>query len=154
MDSEVRRDGLGRLVRELWIGWAKTQPNPKPSWLVPYDELSEADKEADRVIGEGLYREFCAANCGERLRIKTLEQLGERLRDVLNGFRMLYDEHDPDSKKAIEAFDKFVSPVGLSSGPFKIMTPEEYANSYIQLGEHTAISREVVTGCREVCVYK
>lgn len=154
MDSVFKRDGLGRLVRELWIGWAKTQSAPKPSWLVPYDELSEIDKEADRVIGEGLYREFCAANCGQRLRIKTLEQIGEQLRDVLNGFRILYDEHDPESKKAIEAFDRFTSPAGLSSKPYKVMTPEEYAQSYKSLGEHTAITRVVVDGCREVCIYR
>jgi hypothetical protein len=48
------RDRLGRVVREAWIEWAKEQPNPKPSWLVPYDELSEPDKEADRRIAEGI----------------------------------------------------------------------------------------------------
>lgn len=50
------RDQLGRLVREAWVRWAKTQPNPKPDWLLPYDELSEPDKEADRHIGETLSR--------------------------------------------------------------------------------------------------
>lgn len=51
----TRRDHLGRIVREAWIAWAKEQPDPKPSWLVPYDELSEADKEADRRIGEAVW---------------------------------------------------------------------------------------------------
>jgi hypothetical protein len=50
------RDTLGHLVREAWVRWALTQPNPKPSWLVPYDELSEPDKEADRQIGEAIAR--------------------------------------------------------------------------------------------------
>lgn len=50
------RDQLGRIVREAWIRWAQQQPSPKPSWLVPYDELSEADKEADRQIGEAVAR--------------------------------------------------------------------------------------------------
>jgi hypothetical protein len=50
------RDTIGRFVREAWVRWAETQPNPKPSWLVPYDELSEADKEADRQIGEAVAR--------------------------------------------------------------------------------------------------
>lgn len=50
------REQLGRLVREAWVRWARTQPAPKPSWLVPYDELSEADKEADRQIGECVAR--------------------------------------------------------------------------------------------------
>ena len=52
----IERDALGRLVREAWVRWALTQPNPKPSWLVPYDQLSEPDKEADRQIGEAVAR--------------------------------------------------------------------------------------------------
>lgn len=48
-----REDG-GRLVREAWIRWAETQPNPKPSWLVPWEDLSEPDKEADRCIWEAI----------------------------------------------------------------------------------------------------
>jgi len=48
------RDQLGRFVREAWVRWAETQPNPKASWLVPYDDLSEPDKEADRQIGEAV----------------------------------------------------------------------------------------------------
>ena len=50
------RDYLGRLVREAWVRWAYTQPNPKSSWLVDYDELAEPDKEADRQIGECIAR--------------------------------------------------------------------------------------------------
>jgi hypothetical protein len=50
------RDQLGRFVREAWMRWAQTQPNPKPSWLVPYDDLAEPDKEADRQIGEAVAR--------------------------------------------------------------------------------------------------
>lgn len=60
MDGEVSaemRERLGRLVREEWIAWAKEQSNPKPSWLVPWDGLSEPDKEVDRRIGERLFRE-------------------------------------------------------------------------------------------------
>ncbi|KKL95931.1 hypothetical protein LCGC14_1849720, partial [marine sediment metagenome] len=44
------------MVREAWVRWAKTQPTPKPSWLVSYDDLSEPDKEADRQIGEDTYK--------------------------------------------------------------------------------------------------
>lgn len=50
------RDTLGRFVREAWVRWAEKQDNPKPSWLAPYDELSEFDKEADRQIGEAVAR--------------------------------------------------------------------------------------------------
>ena len=56
------RESLGRRVREVWIEWAKRQPNPKPSWLVPYDELSEPDKEADRCIGSAIWGDCIAAN--------------------------------------------------------------------------------------------
>lgn len=54
-DWGSHRDILGRRVREVWVAWAKRQPAPKPSWLVPYDDLSEADKEADRCIGAALW---------------------------------------------------------------------------------------------------
>lgn len=48
-------DELGRRVREVWVAWAKTQPDPKPHWLTPWDELAEPDKEVDRLIGAALY---------------------------------------------------------------------------------------------------
>lgn len=50
------RDTLGRLVRQAWMLWANEQPDPKPSWLVPYDDLPEPDREADRRIGEAIAR--------------------------------------------------------------------------------------------------
>jgi hypothetical protein len=50
------RETLGQMVREAWVRWAHSQPNPKPSWLVPYSELAEPDKEADRQIGEAIAR--------------------------------------------------------------------------------------------------
>jgi hypothetical protein len=103
------RDRLGRLVRELWIGWAEKQPSPKPSWLVPYHELSESDKEADRVIGYGLLAEFNAEMTGERLEHERLLQIAEELRTQLHGFRQLFDQNDPDSGRAITAFDEFSS---------------------------------------------
>lgn len=49
------RDYLGRVVRDAWIAWATRQPDPKPSWLVPYDDLSVADQEADRLIGDAVW---------------------------------------------------------------------------------------------------
>lgn len=48
-------DLLGRKVRETWVAWAKRQPNPKPSWLLSYDELNEEDKQVDREIGVAIY---------------------------------------------------------------------------------------------------
>jgi hypothetical protein len=52
MDTD--RDTLGRVVREAWVRWAHTQPDPKPTWLVPWEGLSEPDREADRQIGEAV----------------------------------------------------------------------------------------------------
>lgn len=40
--------GMG--VRYAWANWAKTQPNPKPSHLLPWEQLGGADKEADIAI--------------------------------------------------------------------------------------------------------
>lgn len=51
-------EGLGRRVRELWVDWARRQPNPQPSWLVPWDELSVAGKEAAIATGRGMFIEF------------------------------------------------------------------------------------------------
>ncbi len=48
-----REDG-GRAVRTAWIQWAKTQENPKPSWLTSWEQLAESDKEADRCIWDAI----------------------------------------------------------------------------------------------------
>ena len=48
----MSREHLGRLVREEWVTWAREQPNPKASWLAPWEELAEPDREVDRRIGE------------------------------------------------------------------------------------------------------
>ena len=50
--SDGERERLGRLVRAAWVEWAHEQPNPHPSWLTPWDQLSESGKEADRRVGE------------------------------------------------------------------------------------------------------
>lgn len=65
MTIEQRREALGRRVREVWVEWAKRQPNPKPSWLVGWDELPEPDREADRCIGSALWADFVAQNASE-----------------------------------------------------------------------------------------
>jgi len=50
----MHRDILGRVVREAWVKWALTQPNPKVSWLLSYDQIAESGKEVDRQIGEAV----------------------------------------------------------------------------------------------------
>lgn len=51
----AEREELGKLVRDVWIHWAKEQPDPKPSWLLPWEAMAEDDREVDRRIGEMLY---------------------------------------------------------------------------------------------------
>lgn len=76
----MNRDELGRVVRNAWTEWAKTQPGPvKPSWLVPYDELSEADKEADRLIGIAVVRAVVG-----RLNHRRLELIEKKNREGLS----------------------------------------------------------------------
>lgn len=53
--GQMRAEILGRLVRERWIAWAKTQTSRKTHWLVPWEELDEPSREVDRLIGEDLY---------------------------------------------------------------------------------------------------
>lgn len=48
------REALGRLVRETWVEWAREQPDPKPSWLVPWEDLDEGQREVDMRIGEAV----------------------------------------------------------------------------------------------------
>lgn len=49
------RESLGRLVRNVWLKWAREQPHPKPSWLVPWESLDEGQREVDMRIGEALF---------------------------------------------------------------------------------------------------
>lgn len=51
---------LGFLVRQVWLAWAHEQPNPKPSWLVPYADLPPEQKEVDRRIGMTIAKLFGA----------------------------------------------------------------------------------------------
>lgn len=71
------RETLGKLVREVWIAWAREQPSPKPSWLVPWDGLAEPDREVDRRIGETVARaavqKLTASNAALRRRIADYE---------------------------------------------------------------------------------
>ena len=51
-------ESLGRIVRETWITWAQEQPDvaDHPHWLVPWEELSERDKDVDRRIAAAVYK--------------------------------------------------------------------------------------------------
>ena len=84
MLTNEMRDSLGRRVREVWIHWASQQNSPKSSWLVPWDQLSESEREVDRQIGESLWAfglECGTAVCrceAEEERVYTPGEDGER----------------------------------------------------------------------------
>lgn len=54
--DERKRDELGLFVRLAWVEYCQSIGDAKPSHIAPYHELSEADKEADRCIGEAIYQ--------------------------------------------------------------------------------------------------
>jgi len=132
--NEKERDRLGRIVRDLWMSWAEKQPNTKPSWLVPYDQLSEADKEADRVIGYGMMVEFRAGTAGERLQHERLKQIALNLRQQLHGFRELFDENDWPSGEAIQAYDDFVGAAYLDNATDGIVYDGSGSVDFDELG--------------------
>jgi hypothetical protein len=56
--AESLAEHLGRVVREAWVEWAKEQPDPKPSWLIPWEQLSESQREVDMRIGLTVAKEL------------------------------------------------------------------------------------------------
>jgi len=54
-DPAEPRELLGRLVRQVWVEWAAEQHDPKPSWLLPWEELDDGQKEVDMRIGLALF---------------------------------------------------------------------------------------------------
>ena len=54
----VTREWCGQRVRRRWEAWAREQPDvaEHPSWTRPWVALDERDREADRLIGEDLFR--------------------------------------------------------------------------------------------------
>jgi hypothetical protein len=78
-DPGFDRELLGRMVRDIWITWAHEQPNPKPSWLKPWEELSEPDREVDRRIGEGI---ATFATQQQQKQIETLQAEIRRLSEA------------------------------------------------------------------------
>ena len=85
------REDLGRLVRETWIAWAREQPDPKPSWLVPFDDLDEGQREVDMRIGEAV-----AAAERERLR-RMPDEAWEHLTNIVT-WAALWDVERNDRK--------------------------------------------------------
>lgn len=57
VEFSERREKLGRLVREVWVEWAREQPAAPQRHLVPWEECSEGTREVDMRIGERLAQE-------------------------------------------------------------------------------------------------
>jgi hypothetical protein len=63
LEVEDSRELVGRLVRQVWVDWAREQTNLKLSWLVPWElswlvhweELDDDQREVDMRIGETLF---------------------------------------------------------------------------------------------------
>jgi hypothetical protein len=51
------REKLGRIVRATWVECATGQPDPKPSWLLPWEMLDEFQRDADCQMGLDAARE-------------------------------------------------------------------------------------------------
>lgn len=70
------REQLGRMVREVWVAAAREHPDPKPSWLVPWDELGEWDKEVGRRIGEAVASHAALVTAIETHQVGSRERAG------------------------------------------------------------------------------
>lgn len=55
MTERPSDDELGRAVRDEWVAWARDQPDPKLSWLVPWDDLDEGQRAVGIRIGRTLF---------------------------------------------------------------------------------------------------
>jgi hypothetical protein len=81
MIDKLDRETLGKLVRQTWIEWAKEQPNPKPSWLVEWDNLSEPDQEVDRRIGEAVAMYVAKESEQSELAMMIISSLQDLVKD-------------------------------------------------------------------------
>jgi hypothetical protein len=71
----------GRLVRRNFVRWAREQRNPKPSWLLKWDEIDDDQREVDMRIGEAV-----AAAERQRIRMASRAQhVAQELSNALTG---------------------------------------------------------------------
>lgn len=73
-DPAEPRELVGRSVRQVWVEWAAEQADPKPSWLLPWEELDDGQKEVDMRIGAALFEAGRKAG----LEYATLARVDER----------------------------------------------------------------------------
>lgn len=150
------RDELGRLVREAWVRWAQMQPSPKPSWLVPYDELSEADKEADRQIGEAVARWAIIGDAASRALSVTDTDWRDCFAEITaKATPLTFDEKDPER---IISYAVPAGPIHRATGKmgFQFFGGEEAAKQWQQRAERAeawrAAIEEFVTSMKETTI--
>lgn len=102
----IKRDELGRMVREAWLRWAETQTNSKPSWLVPYEDLDDQDKEADQQIGETIARWTLLFSAAEKLPEFDEDKGKEGLRYIVSGEVEAVKKIADDIEYSIEEHNK------------------------------------------------
>jgi NTP pyrophosphatase (non-canonical NTP hydrolase) len=73
------RELLGRLVRAVFVAWAREQPGPKPSWLTEWDELDKGQREVDMRIGAAL---AAAGRAAERQEHPSPERMARKWLDT------------------------------------------------------------------------
>lgn len=104
--KQVLRELLGQAVREEWVKWASEQPDAKPSWLIPWEQLDERDQEVDRRLGEAAIRTFIQPILSGYQAAATNEAPGKQDRkttyailvQVLAG--VIFDKQDPEYQEA------------------------------------------------------
>lgn len=97
------REAGGKLVRRIWIEWAKEQPDHASSWLVPWEKLSEPDREVDRRVFEGVARNVLNGVYAECLAMRKELQGADLLAmDVMRVAECGYDATHPVSRRMQE----------------------------------------------------
>ena len=114
MPIATNRENGGKQVRAAWMRWARMQPDPKPSWLLPWDQLDDPDKEPDRVIWEEVaapYQAFIDALMAQ------LSHVTDQ-RDVLHDRLLAYAEvFDKKERANLEELGKLDQPADEGSSP-------------------------------------
>lgn len=103
---------LGRLVRGIWVQWASEQPNPKPSWLAPWEQLLPGDQEVDMRIGLGVAA--VVASGGEDH--ATLRAVRE---SMVAAMRELADQLTPPANRAFRQLGAAVKEIDTALGERK-----------------------------------
>src|SRR5215469_2088071 len=157
LPTQLREIG-GKLVRDTWIAWAKEQPNVKPSWLVPWEELSEPDKEVDRRIWEACQpkvttetREI-AEKCVSKLRLfRTVDgsehsdAIKEVTRALQEATEQAWKEHD-DVVEALGNFSETIKQLGKANA--QLRQQAERDNSEIaRLMAELIVTKELLERC-------